>query len=134
MYIHHMIYIAGHYRCSRITVPIGPDSGPTFFGLQRQNLGNSNNLKKIQLHSNISMHAAQLQLQFLIYTITGFAGSFRSASEDVRSANKLTTASLEQLFRDLFLPKGYPQSVSDDYLEYQLWDTLQAFASSINGL
>ncbi|TNN05547.1 RUS1 family protein C16orf58 [Schistosoma japonicum] len=32
-----------------------------------------------------------------------------------------------------FLPVGYPSSVSDDYLEYQIWDTIQAFASSITG-
>ncbi|XP_075704978.1 RUS family member 1 [Rhinoderma darwinii] len=33
----------------------------------------------------------------------------------------------------LFLPHGFPDSVSDDYLEYQLWDTLQAFSSSVTG-
>jgi hypothetical protein len=31
------------------------------------------------------------------------------------------------------LPEGYPSSVSNDYLEYQIWDTLQAFCSSISG-
>ncbi len=34
---------------------------------------------------------------------------------------------------DVFLPQGYPDSVTDDYIEYQMWDTLQAFASSITG-
>uniref|UniRef100_A0A0N5AZB6 DUF647-domain-containing protein n=1 Tax=Syphacia muris TaxID=451379 RepID=A0A0N5AZB6_9BILA len=34
-------------------------------------------------------------------------------------------------FCDLFLPKGFPRSVSPDYLEYQVWDTIQAFASSL---
>lgn len=29
------------------------------------------------------------------------------------------------------LPKGYPDTVSDDYLAYQAWDSVQAFASSI---
>ncbi|EFX70690.1 hypothetical protein DAPPUDRAFT_60988, partial [Daphnia pulex] len=33
----------------------------------------------------------------------------------------------------VFLPQGYPSSVSDDYLEYQIWDTIQAFASSLSG-
>ncbi|EDV29139.1 uncharacterized protein TRIADDRAFT_19061, partial [Trichoplax adhaerens] len=33
----------------------------------------------------------------------------------------------------VFLPQGYPESVSGDYLTYQLWDTLQAFCSSITG-
>ena len=27
--------------------------------------------------------------------------------------------------QEVFLPQGYPSSVSDDYLTYQLWDTLQ---------
>ena len=35
--------------------------------------------------------------------------------------------------RQVFLPEGYPQSVSGDYLEYQIWDTAQAFASSVSG-
>jgi hypothetical protein len=30
-----------------------------------------------------------------------------------------------QFFRQVFLPQGYPRSVSDDYYRYQLWDTLQ---------
>lgn len=36
--------------------------------------------------------------------------------------------------RAVFLPKGYPYSVSVDYLPYQLWDTLQAFCSTITGI
>ncbi|RWS27359.1 RUS1 family protein C16orf58-like protein [Leptotrombidium deliense] len=40
-------------------------------------------------------------------------------------------SSLRQLFVSVFLPEGYPESVSDDYLEYQIWDSLQAFSSSI---
>ncbi|KAF2840757.1 DUF647-domain-containing protein, partial [Patellaria atrata CBS 101060] len=35
---------------------------------------------------------------------------------------------------DVFLPAGYPQSVSSDYIEYQIYDSLQAFSSSIAGL
>ncbi len=35
--------------------------------------------------------------------------------------------------KNAFLPEGYPESVSDDYLTYQIWDTVQAFASSISG-
>eukprot|EP00092_Neocalanus_flemingeri_P011881 GFUD01012813.1.p1 GENE.GFUD01012813.1~~GFUD01012813.1.p1 ORF type:complete len:393 (+),score=127.08 GFUD01012813.1:524-1702(+) len=37
------------------------------------------------------------------------------------------------LIRHVLLPEGYPDSVSGDYLEYQIWDTVQAFASSISG-
>ncbi|KAA3672048.1 uncharacterized protein DEA37_0000161 [Paragonimus westermani] len=35
--------------------------------------------------------------------------------------------------QSIFLPKGYPQSVSPDYAEYQIWDTIQALASSVTG-
>ena len=34
----------------------------------------------------------------------------------------------------MFLPEGYPNSVSSDYMAYQCWDTLQAFCSSINNI
>lgn len=34
----------------------------------------------------------------------------------------------------MFLPAGYPHSVTSDYLEYQIYDSLQAFSSSIAGL
>ncbi|KAH9286658.1 RUS1 family protein C16orf58 -like protein [Echinococcus granulosus] len=33
--------------------------------------------------------------------------------------------------KSAFFPEGYPNSVSKDYLEYQVWDTVQAIASSI---
>lgn len=31
----------------------------------------------------------------------------------------------KRLLSDIFLPHGFPESVSRDYLEYQIWDTLQ---------
>ena len=37
------------------------------------------------------------------------------------------------LIRRVFLPEGYPDTVSPDYLQYQVWDTVQAFASSVSG-
>ncbi|CAH0402053.1 unnamed protein product [Chilo suppressalis] len=36
-------------------------------------------------------------------------------------------------FIQIFLPQGYPHSVSKDYLSYQIWDTAQAFCSTITG-
>ncbi|XP_034046722.1 RUS1 family protein C16orf58 homolog [Thalassophryne amazonica] len=36
-------------------------------------------------------------------------------------------------FKSVFLPQGYPESVSGDYLQYQLWDTVQAFSSALSG-
>ncbi|KAI0837424.1 DUF647-domain-containing protein [Hypoxylon sp. FL0890] len=35
---------------------------------------------------------------------------------------------------DVFLPVGYPQSVTPDYTPYQIYDSLQAFSSTIAGL
>ncbi|KAF1990957.1 DUF647-domain-containing protein [Aulographum hederae CBS 113979] len=35
---------------------------------------------------------------------------------------------------DVFLPAGYPQSVTEDYIQYQIYDSLQAFSSSIAGM
>lgn len=37
------------------------------------------------------------------------------------------------VFKSVFLPQGYPESVSGDYLHYQFWDTVQAFSSSLSG-
>lgn len=37
------------------------------------------------------------------------------------------------VFKSVFLPQGFPESVSGDYLQYQFWDTLQAFSSSLSG-
>lgn len=41
---------------------------------------------------------------------------------------------LYRIFKSLFLPQGYPDSVSEDYINYQIWDTIQAFCSTINGM
>ncbi|ORY63315.1 vitamin B6 photo-protection and homoeostasis-domain-containing protein [Pseudomassariella vexata] len=42
--------------------------------------------------------------------------------------------SLWQKLLVIFLPDGYPQSVTDDYTKYQIYDSLQAFAGSIAGM
>lgn len=42
-------------------------------------------------------------------------------------------SNVKQVFNTVFLPQGYPDSVSADYIEYQVWDTVQAFASSVSG-
>ncbi|EGG18310.1 DUF647 family protein [Cavenderia fasciculata] len=39
-----------------------------------------------------------------------------------------------EVLRDMFLPKGYPNSVTSDYTGYQTWDTLQALCSSLTGV
>ncbi|GJC80778.1 protein root UVB sensitive 3 [Colletotrichum liriopes] len=35
---------------------------------------------------------------------------------------------------EIFLPDGYPHSVTDDYAAYQIYDSIQAFAGSIAGM
>ncbi|XP_064842822.1 RUS1 family protein C16orf58 homolog [Oncorhynchus masou masou] len=44
-----------------------------------------------------------------------------------------TGKNIISVFKSVFLPQGYPESVSGDYLQYQFWDTLQAFSSSLSG-
>lgn len=47
--------------------------------------------------------------------------------------SRLAGNSLSGAFKSVFLPQGYPESVSQDYLQYQLWDTVQAFSSTLSG-
>ncbi|KAL2013795.1 hypothetical protein VTN00DRAFT_1320 [Thermoascus crustaceus] len=49
------------------------------------------------------------------------------------SSSPSRSSSLTSLL-NVFLPAGYPHSVSSDYLEYRIYDTLQAFLSAIAGL
>lgn len=51
---------------------------------------------------------------------------------DIQEEN-LQYQSLTSFFLNAFLPHGFPDSVSSDYLQYQIWDSVQAFASSITG-
>lgn len=57
--------------------------------------------------------------------------------EKITEATSASQSALEQLWTQAllpFLPTGYPASVTPDYTPYQLYDTLQAFASTIAGL
>ncbi|KAF6736713.1 RUS1 family protein C16orf58-like [Oryzias melastigma] len=49
-----------------------------------------------------------------------------------RRKDGTSSFSLVGVFKSVFLPQGYPESVSEDYLQYQFWDTLQAFASTLS--
>ncbi|KAJ8681308.1 hypothetical protein QAD02_017095 [Eretmocerus hayati] len=46
---------------------------------------------------------------------------------------RFTDSLTHSFFKEVFLPQGFPGSVHKDYVSYQIWDTLQAFASTING-
>uniref|UniRef100_A0A7S3DH91 Protein root UVB sensitive/RUS domain-containing protein n=1 Tax=Palpitomonas bilix TaxID=652834 RepID=A0A7S3DH91_9EUKA len=59
----------------------------------------------------------------------------RTRSEEEEGKHRQTLAGrLSAAFAFLFLPSGYPASVTSDYAGYQLFDTLQAFCSAITGL
>lgn len=40
-------------------------------------------------------------------------------------ARSLSVAFVKKILQDVFLPRGYPSSVSSDYMDYQIWDTVQ---------
>ncbi|KAG9569588.1 DUF647-domain-containing protein, partial [Aureobasidium melanogenum] len=80
----------------------------------------------------------------LVLTETDEAGNvvatYHQTSTDERNATRIdrivpegSQKSLKTLL-DIFLPSGYPNSVTEDYLPYQIFDSLQAFSSSIAGL
>ncbi|KAG9725813.1 DUF647-domain-containing protein, partial [Aureobasidium melanogenum] len=80
----------------------------------------------------------------LVLTETDEAGNvvatYHQTSTDERNATRIdrivpegSQKSLKTLL-DVFLPSGYPNSVTEDYLPYQIYDSLQAFSSSIAGL
>ena len=57
----------------------------------------------------------------------------RSIQIRVPVRSKSTTTSLLGKLMDVFLPAGYPSTVTPDYTPYQIYDTIQAFASTIAG-
>eukprot|EP00794_Sanderia_malayensis_P014009 gene14009-15467_t len=76
--------------------------------------------------------------------VRSYEVDFRSTRKDVpltvaqvekrsQTATDHGLSRLRRFFKTVFLPQGYPDSVSGDYLEYQIWDTAQAFCSSITG-
>ena len=52
---------------------------------------------------------------------------------DLTRSNEWFT-SLVNVLREIFLPEGYPHTISDDYLAYQVWDTIQAFARCVRSV
>lgn len=44
--------------------------------------------------------------------------------------NKKQVQGVKHLLGSIFLPQGYPFSVSEDYLSYQIWDTVQVCLAS----
>ncbi|PPJ56194.1 hypothetical protein CBER1_10340 [Cercospora berteroae] len=68
----------------------------------------------------------------VVATYVQSLGSEKESRVDViRPENSKSITSLWNKTLDVFLPVGFPHSVTDDYLEYQIYDSLQAFSSSI---
>lgn len=60
--------------------------------------------------------------------------AFIPVNVDMKGSNTTTLKDcIRGWLQDVFLPQGYPESVSPDYLHYQMWDTAQAYCSSIAG-
>lgn len=53
---------------------------------------------------------------------------------DIKNKSLSKDSSLVILFKSAFLPIGYPRTVSSDYINYQMYDTVQAFCSSLIGM
>ena len=60
--------------------------------------------------------------------------SLQEQTKNVQNKSLSKESSLILLFKSAFLPVGYPQTVSSDYINYQTYDTLQAFCSSFIGM
>lgn len=67
----------------------------------------------------------------VLYT---YAGSSTIAAGGKDLQVEKTKVPLGKAIFYAFLPAGYPQTVTDDYLAYQTYDSLQAFSSSIASL
>ncbi|KAM0335036.1 hypothetical protein ACHAQA_000070 [Verticillium albo-atrum] len=75
-----------------------------------------------------SLPTVQALLQLLYQLIVKL-----SPTNVVSRINELTSAT-PQFLRDAFLPIDYPDSVSPDYMKYQMYDSFQAFFSTITGM
>ncbi|XP_031466546.1 RUS1 family protein C16orf58 homolog [Phasianus colchicus] len=50
------------------------------------------------------------------------------------SAPPCRKGALRRAAERVLLPRGFPHSVSPDYLRYQCWDSAQALCSSLSGI
>lgn len=57
--------------------------------------------------------------------------SANSTSHEHQTSQRQRGTSVYSMLVEVFLPAGYPHSVKNDYVPYQIYDSLQAFSSSI---
>ncbi|KAJ3580816.1 hypothetical protein NHX12_017065 [Muraenolepis orangiensis] len=55
------------------------------------------------------------------------------ALERRRDGSDVGGSCITGVFKSVFLPQGYPESVSEDYLRYQFWDTVQSIVGVAGG-
>jgi hypothetical protein len=65
------------------------------------------------------------------YIISTSTNNSLSRVDTIPAVDKLPVT---QRLLGVFLPNGYPHTVSSDYTPYQIYDSLQAFFSAIAGL
>lgn len=63
------------------------------------------------------------------YSVSPEANADNLSISKKSSESYFTFASVLNFFQSVFLPQGFPDSVSQDYIEYQIFDSLQAFVS-----
>lgn len=82
---------------------------------------NTTHLAKTLLIGNVTCKV------FTIYCVNNFYLDQRQLileSERRKQSITLIISSIN-LLKEVFLPRGFPNSVSKDYTEYQIWDTIQ---------
>lgn len=113
--------------------------GPTILFTERYNKEEENmyvkspgNIKYLMICYNISR-----LIQFLgfLYLLINYYYYKKNLDQNavVLVKNNRSKDVMGNLFKKIFLPRGYPHSVSPDYTNYQIWDTAQAFCSTFTG-
>ncbi|EEY16776.1 conserved hypothetical protein [Verticillium alfalfae VaMs.102] len=82
---------------------------------------------------NLLHYDAQVTSYRTIGTILEPLHQLFSPANAVRRVESLARGT-PQFLRDAFLPVDYPDSVSPDYIKYQMYDSFQAFFSTITGM
>ncbi|KAK2625151.1 hypothetical protein QTJ16_005520 [Diplocarpon rosae] len=88
----------------------------------------------VQKQISESIHEIEEIDQAKNVVATYIRSSFDEKGERVDIVTPKNANSYARTVLNAFLPAGYPNSVTDDYLEYQIYDSLQAFSSSIAGM
>ena len=101
----------------------GPERGPKF-KIIREKKGLQNQIYK--LGSNGIIESEKRSASSIKAPL--------SSNSSVFSKIYLIYLYAREIFSSFFLPEGFPDSVSSDYLSYQIWDTTQALCSTLTGL